>query len=43
LETNIPINRAEGNHEQADLEARCATEVDMALLVLRNAQPHVEN
>mgnify|MGYP001450014166 CR=1 FL=1 len=36
LETNEPINRAEGNEEQADLEAKNATEVRAALAVLRS-------
>lgn len=35
LETNGPINRAEGNIEQADLEAVNASEIRYALTVLR--------
>ena len=34
LETNEPINRAEGNIEQADLEAASAVEIREALGVL---------
>ena len=35
LENNEPINRAEGNIEQADLEAASAVEIRDALSVLR--------
>lgn len=35
--TNEPINRREGNVDQADLEARNATEIRQALTVLRAA------
>jgi hypothetical protein len=34
LETNEPINRSEGNIEQADLEAANAAEIKAALAVL---------
>lgn len=37
LENNEPINRAEGNADQADLEAANAAEIRTALAVL-NAQ-----
>jgi len=37
MENNEPINRAEGNVEQADLEARNAAEYRRALAVLRAA------
>jgi hypothetical protein len=36
LETNEPINRAEGNIAQADLEATNAAEIRDALGVLRS-------
>lgn len=36
LENNEPINRAAGNIEQADLEARNATEYRQALSILKN-------
>jgi hypothetical protein len=35
LVTNEPINRAEGNTEQADLEAVNASEIRQALAVLK--------
>ena len=38
LETNEPINRAEGNDEQADLEAKSAEEVKQAIEVLKEVQ-----
>jgi hypothetical protein len=38
LKNNEPINRAEGNVEQADLEARNAAEIEVALVVLRGLQ-----
>ena len=38
LETNEPINRAEGNEEQADLEATNAADIRQALAVLAAAQ-----
>lgn len=34
LENNEPINRRDGNHEQADLEARNAAEIRAAIHVL---------
>lgn len=37
LENNEPINRAEGNIDQADLEHANATEIRTALGVLRAA------
>lgn len=37
LENNEPINRAEGNTAQADLEAKRAGEIRQALDVLRAA------
>lgn len=37
METNEPINRARGNNEQADLEARNASEIRQALAVLKAA------
>lgn len=37
LETNEPINRNDGNIEQADVEAKNATEVRAALALLRSA------
>jgi hypothetical protein len=37
LVTNEPINRAEGNTEQADLEAVNASEIRQALAVLKAA------
>lgn len=37
LVTNEPINRARGDTEQADLEARSAAEIRQALAVLRAA------
>lgn len=37
LVTNEPINRAEGNTEQADLEAENASEIRQALAVLKAA------
>ncbi len=38
METNEPINRAEGNTEQADLEAENAADFRKALAVLRAAE-----
>jgi hypothetical protein len=38
LTNNEPINRAEGNAVQADLEARCAAEIRQALAVLNAAE-----
>lgn len=40
LETNEPINRAEGNIAQADLEAKNAVEIRQALDLLRPS-PHI--
>ena len=37
LVTNEPINRAEGNTEQADMEAVNASEIRQALAVLKAA------
>ena len=37
METNEPINRAEGNVAQAELEAVSAAEIRQALAVLRAA------
>ena len=37
METNEPINRAEGNTEQADLEAANAADFRQALAVLKAA------
>ena len=37
METNEPINRAEGNTEQADLEAANAADYRQALAVLKAA------
>ena len=39
LETNEPINREEGNIEQADQEAANAKEIREALVVLNNYVP----
>ena len=38
LTTNEPINRKEGNTEQADLEARNAAEIRQAIAVLSAAE-----
>ena len=38
LENNEPINRAEGNEEQADLESRNAADIRQALAILNAAQ-----
>ena len=38
LVTNEPINRSEGNTDQADLEAMNASEIRQALAVLRAAE-----
>lgn len=35
LETNEPINRVQGDTEQADLQARCAAEVRQALAIIQ--------
>jgi len=35
METNEPINRKEGNEEQANLEAKNAAEIRRALRILR--------
>ena len=35
MENNEPINRKEGNEEQADLEAKNAAEIRQALHILR--------
>jgi hypothetical protein len=38
LVTNEPINRAEGNVEQADLEVKNAAEIRAALSILRASE-----
>jgi len=38
LVNNEPINRKEGNEEQADLEAKNAAEIRQALVVLNAAE-----
>ena len=42
LETNEPINRAGGDIEQADLEARHAIEIKRALQILKGLQDVAE-
>lgn len=43
LENNEPINRAEGNIAQADLELRNAREIREGLRVLYLAQEHKDS
>lgn len=38
VETNEPINRANGNIDQADLELECAKEFREAIEILKNGQ-----
>ena len=38
LVNNEPINRSEGNYEQADMEARNADEIREAIALLKDAE-----
>ncbi len=42
LENNEPINRAEGNIAQADLELRSAEEIREGLAILRRAKAFID-